>query len=94
MIELTEQQRPELESEAPRAIDPLTRKVCVLVREDVFHRIRDLLVPERLSAPEQRFALRAAGLRAGWDDPEMDVYDEEPTPAAAGAGFAIPGGIA
>jgi hypothetical protein len=80
MIELTEQQRQELDAEAPRAIDPLTRRVYVLVREDVFDRVRDLLVPERLTAQEQRSALRAAGLRAGWDDPEMDVYDEGPSP--------------
>ena len=75
MIELTEQQRQELAADPPRAMDPLTRKTYVLVTEELYERIRDLLVPERLTKAEQQAVLRAAGKRAGWDDPEMDVYD-------------------
>jgi hypothetical protein len=33
----------------------------------------------RLSVEEQRSLLRVAGLRAGWDDPAMNIYDEEDT---------------
>jgi len=81
MIELTEQQRRELEADPPRALDPLTRRTWVLVSEDVYERIQHLLVPERLTGAEQQAILRAAGKRAGWDDPEMDVCDrEEATP--------------
>ncbi len=36
-----------------------------------------LLAPERLPRSEQLALLRAAGLRAGWDDPEMEIYDRE-----------------
>jgi hypothetical protein len=77
MIELTDHQRQELQANPPRAIDPLTRKTYVLVSEDLYQRFQDLLVPERLTRPEQAALLRAAGKRAGWDDPEMDVYDRE-----------------
>jgi hypothetical protein len=78
---LTPQQRQELSADPPRILDPLTRKTYVLVSEDVYERIQDLLVPGRLTLAEQQAILREAGRRAGWDDPEMDVYDrEEPTP--------------
>ncbi len=81
MIELTDEQRQELEGDVPRAIDPWTKKTYVLVSEEAYERMQALLVPERLPLNEQKAALRAAGLRAGWDDPEMDVYDrEEATP--------------
>jgi hypothetical protein len=77
MIELTEQQRQELTSIPPRALDPVTRKVYVLVSEDLYDRLQDLLTPDGLTRAEQEALLRAAGKRAGWDDPEMDIYDRE-----------------
>ena len=77
MIELNAEQRLELNADVPRVIDPETRTRYVLVKEDVYERLEALLVPERLTLAEQRAALHAAGLRAGWDDPEMDVYDRE-----------------
>jgi hypothetical protein len=77
MIELTAEQRRELNAEVPRALDPETRMTYVLVKEDVYERLEALLVPERLTPAEQQAALRAAGFRAGWDDPEMEVYDRE-----------------
>ena len=39
MIELTEQQRQELSAAEPVAIDPQTRRECVLVRREVYGRI-------------------------------------------------------
>ena len=36
-----------------------------------------LLASECLPVEEQRDVLRAARLRAIWDDPEMDVYDRQ-----------------
>ena len=80
MIELTAKQRLELNSEAPRVVDPETQTKYVLVKEDVYERIEALLVGERMTPAEQKAALYAAGLRAGWDDPEMDVYDREESP--------------
>jgi hypothetical protein len=66
MIELTAEQRLELQADVPRAIDPFTRTKYVLVKEDVYERLEALLVPDRLTVAEQQAALHAAGLRAGW----------------------------
>ena len=46
MIELTEQQRLELAGPEPKAIDPLTRTEYVLVRREVYERMRDLLTDD------------------------------------------------
>ena len=51
----------------------------MLVTEELYERMQELLVPERLTMAEQQAILRDAGKRAGWDDPEMDVYDREET---------------
>lgn len=77
MIELTAEQRRELHADAPRVIDPETQTKYVLVKEDVYERLEALLVPDRLTLAEQKAALQAAGRRAGWDDPELDIYDRE-----------------
>lgn len=36
----------------------------------------ELMDGERLTDAEQTYLLRQAGLRAGWDDPEMDIYND------------------
>jgi hypothetical protein len=77
MVELTADQRAELTAEVPRILDPETLAIYVLVKEDVYERLQALLVPDRLGPAEQRALLHSAGLRAGWDDPEMDVYDRD-----------------
>lgn len=79
MIELSQTQRLELNEDTPRVLDPQTRKTYVLVSEDVYERIQ-ALIPDAVPLQEQRQLLHAAGLRAGWDDPEMDVYDREDVP--------------
>jgi hypothetical protein len=43
MIELTEQQRAELGQPQPVAIDPQTRQEYVLVRRDIYERVRRIL---------------------------------------------------
>lgn len=77
MIELTELQRQELKEELPRVLDPQTKKIYILVSEEAYERMQSLLAPERLPKTEQQALLHAAGLRAGWDDPEMEIYDRE-----------------
>jgi hypothetical protein len=48
MIELTEEQRQELAAAEPIAIDPLTRQTYVLVRAEVYERLRHLLADDTL----------------------------------------------
>jgi len=65
MIELTNEQAQALQHEAdqlPRVRDPRTQQVFVLVRQDVYEQT-------------QRWA--ATFNRAGWDDPALDIYEEE-----------------
>jgi hypothetical protein len=64
MIELTEQQRCELERQQPAEVrDPKTNEVYVLLRKDVFERLRAMV--------------REVNGRADWDDPAFDVYDRD-----------------
>ena len=43
MIELTEEQRRELDEPEPAALDPCMRQVYVLVRKEAYERIKELL---------------------------------------------------
>lgn len=75
---LTEdQRRAARESQQPiRLVDPDTHEEYLLIRADLFERIRPLFEDDPLTDSEQRFLLRQAGQLAGWDDPEMDVYND------------------
>jgi hypothetical protein len=75
MIELTEQQRQELKNPEPRALDPETGETYVLVRAEVYERLKGLLGEEDWSGDAYRAAMEVFA-RDGWDDPRMDVYDE------------------
>jgi hypothetical protein len=63
MIELNEEQRRELEKPEPaRVRDPKTNETYVLVREDIYKHMRQILDGFTRSA--------------GWDDPSLDVYEK------------------
>lgn len=57
-------------------LDPQTHQRYVLVRAEAYERLQLLLENKPLSKEEQRDLLSMAGKRAGWDDPEMDIYNE------------------
>jgi hypothetical protein len=64
MIELTQQQRAELEKRQPVEVrDPDTNEVYVLLRKDVYERVRRIV--------------GEVNERADWDDPAFDVYDRD-----------------
>jgi hypothetical protein len=77
MIELTQEQHAAIEGsqEPVRAVDPTTRAEYVLVRADLYDRLKTALSEDegwvRNAYPEamELFA------REGWDDPRMSVYD-------------------
>ncbi len=73
MIGLTQEQRQELEAARPVAVP--TNTPYVLVREDVYDRIKELLGDEAWTDDAYRAALEVFA-RDGWNDPRMDVYDE------------------
>ena len=67
----------EQSGDAPvRVVDPRTQRVYVIIADEQFDRLRSLIDMEPLSLDQQRIALRDAGQRVGWDDPEMDAYDQ------------------
>ena len=60
-----------------RLTDPETQTDSVLLQADMYDQLHGLLSDAPLLTPdERRTVLLQAGLRAGWDDPEMDVYNE------------------
>lgn len=80
MIKLTLEQCTflELAEEAPpRVLDPITHRGCVLLRHDLYQRAK-----RQFDADEDSFATDMAPLamevlgRNGWDDPDMDVYND------------------
>jgi hypothetical protein len=76
MVELTQQQWQELNTQEPIVIDPRTQETYVLVPQKVYDRIKGLLYDDSDWTPEEQLRLLAeSGQRAGWDDPAMDVYD-------------------
>jgi hypothetical protein len=79
MFELSEQQRSavlERSGQPVRFIDPVTHEEFVLISANAFQALTAMAEQDRLSRQEQQALLLQAGLRAGWDDPEFDVYDE------------------
>ena len=60
-----------------RLTDPETHAEYVLLQADMYDLLHGLLSNEGpLTPDERRTVLIQAGLRAAWDDPEMDVYND------------------
>ncbi len=77
-IQLTEEQWANIESDelSVRVSDPARNATFVLVRADVYERFKSLFEEDPVTEQERLFHLQQFGKRAGWDDPEMDVYDD------------------
>jgi hypothetical protein len=58
-----------------RIVDPRTNTTYVLLPLDQYEKIKSLFEDDAMSDAEKRLQLAESGRRAGWDDPEMDVYD-------------------
>jgi hypothetical protein len=77
MIELNEEQRRELSAPEPVVIDPVTRETYVLVRKDVYDRIKDAIYDDSdETADELRLRLARSAAENGWDEPGMEDYDQ------------------
>lgn len=74
MIELTPDQRRALQGmEVPRVADPDTHQTYVLVREEVYERLKGLLGDD--FHPSEAYPAIDRAFAANWDDPKMDDYD-------------------
>lgn len=77
MIELTAEQRHSLTQghEVPIS-DPDTSEEYILVRADIYRRLKNLIYDDTDWTPAEQLSLLAqSGKAAGWDEPEMDAYD-------------------
>ena len=80
MIELTLEQRNAVAQDLeapPLVLDPNTNTKYVLIRAEVFDRIRQLfdLDDNQFTRDLTPHVMEIFG-RAGWDDPAMDVYND------------------
>ena len=78
-IRLTEEQWDEVQKEPDlpvRVNDPTEGAAFVLMRAEVYERFKALFENDPATEQERQYLLEQFGRRAGWDDPEMDVYDE------------------
>ena len=68
----------ESEDNLARLIDPETDKEYVVVPVETFELMRKGVYYDDgpITEEEQTALLIEFGLRAGWDDPEMDVYND------------------
>lgn len=65
------------EDQPIRLTDPETNNEYVLLPADLYDQKRELFCEHpTLTQDEKRALMLQAGLRAGWDDPEMDVYND------------------
>lgn len=78
MIELTDEQIRVLQSSGEMSaavVNPRTHESYVLVRREVYERVR-ALVDEDFSSEDAFRAQIESAAAAGWDDPALDVYND------------------
>jgi hypothetical protein len=62
----------------PKIIDAETNTTYVLLREDVYERIRSLVDSDEGMTPREMVPLMWDVMKGDWDEPEMDDYDKDP----------------
>jgi hypothetical protein len=74
-VELSNEQRHAVDTAGTplKVVDPRTGNVYVLVQEKVFARVQSLLGDE---LADTYAAQIESAMRAGWDDPVMDEYNQ------------------
>jgi hypothetical protein len=81
MIELTLEQQKSLAQDCgnpPRVADPSTHDKYVLVREEIYERVRQRFQEDDDSQFVRAMTPHVMDVfgRDGWDDPAMDVYND------------------
>lgn len=74
MIELTLEQRRELGKPEPTAIDPQTQETFVLVREDVYRRLKSLLAIDDFNPDEAAAFVNEVMAADDACDPLLESY--------------------
>jgi hypothetical protein len=79
MSTISDQQRQELQAHPGRpveVIDEQNHKVYYLIPADQFDKVRALLTEEEFNPREMYPLIAKTAGAAGWNDPEMDAYDQ------------------
>lgn len=76
MIELTEQQRLELSAPEPIAIDPHTKAKYVLLRQEVYHRLKALIALDEYDPDEGAAHVNEIMADDDAKDPYLEGYQE------------------
>jgi hypothetical protein len=80
MIELTEQQRHEVRHQNSGVIDvtdPDTKEEFILIRKEIYQRLKCLLYDDHdLTAEHLKIQLAQAAEANGWNESAMDAYDD------------------
>jgi hypothetical protein len=76
MIELTEQQRQELDGPEPVAIDPLTRETYILVRREAYERMKALLAMDDYDPDEEAAYINEIMAEDDANDPLLKSYQQ------------------
>ncbi|HLN32932.1 MAG TPA: hypothetical protein VK395_34695 [Gemmataceae bacterium] len=74
MIELNEQQRHELSAPEPVAIDPQTQEIYVLVRREVYDRLKTLLALDDYDPDEGAGSMNEVMAEDDAKDPYLESY--------------------
>jgi hypothetical protein len=78
MLELTAEQHQAIAANGAqpvRAIDPATQTEYVLLRAEIYDRIKNLVSADADWLEGAYLASMEVFAKDGWDDPRMDVYD-------------------
>lgn len=74
MIELNDQQRQELNSPEPLAMDPQTKKTYVLVPQELYARLKALVAPDDYDPDEGMAHMNEVMAEDDAHDPLLDSY--------------------
>lgn len=77
MFELTSEQRQELNSPEPTAVDPQTRQAYVLVRREAFERIKNLLALDDYDPAEGSAYINEIMAEDDAHDPYLEGYQHD-----------------
>ena len=77
MIELTDEQRQQLQSgNAVDVVDQQTAQPYVVLRKDIYERVRNLLYDDSEWSDDELLAMLTQSSKDnGWEEPGMDAYD-------------------
>ena len=76
MFELTKEQRHELKDPEPLAIDPETRQTYVLVRKEVYERLKALLALDDYDPDEGAASVNEVMAEDDAKDPLLESYQK------------------